>query len=98
MLDGHCFYIKSLDVLTQSWECEICGQSFMRGENLTRHKESDCEGVKTTIICQGKKVKRISSKSEEAFYGESFSYAGCQWIEAMAEQTGRHIHLSLIHI
>ena len=22
MLDGHCFYIKSLDVLTQSWECD----------------------------------------------------------------------------
>ena len=23
MLDGHCFYIKKMDVLTQSWECEV---------------------------------------------------------------------------
>ena len=29
-------------VLTQSWECEVCRQLFMRGENLTRHKENEC--------------------------------------------------------
>ena len=52
MLGGHCFYIKSLDVLTESWECEVCRQSFMRGANLTRHTENECEGVKTKIICE----------------------------------------------
>ena len=40
-------------------------------------------------------MKRISSKSEEAFYGESFSYTACQWIEAMSRETGRHIHHAL---
>ena len=95
MLGGHCFYIKKMDVLTQSWECEVCNQLFTRGENLARHKAQECEGVKTTIICPGKKVKRIPSKSEKVFYDESFSYAACQWIEAMAEQTGRHIHHAL---
>ena len=95
MLGGHCFYIKKMDVLTQSWECEVCRQLFTREYHLRRHKAQECEGVKTTIICQGKKVKRIPSKSEKVFYDESFSYAACQWIEAMAEQTGRHIHHAL---
>ena len=40
-------------------------------------------------------MKRIPSKSEKVFYDENFSYAACQWIEAMAEQTGRHIHHAL---
>ena len=40
-------------------------------------------------------MKRIPSKSEKAFYGESFSYTACQWIEAMLRETGRHIHHAL---
>ena len=95
MLGGHCFYIKKMDVLTQSWECEVCKQLFTREYHLRRHKAQECEGVKTTIICQGKKVKRIPSMSEKVFYDESFSYAACQWLEAMAKQTGRHIHHAL---
>ena len=69
----------------------------MRGENLTRHKESECEGVKTTIICQGKKVKRMVNKSDKAFYGgaSNFGYAAYQWIEWMSEKTGRNIHHAL---
>ena len=97
MLGGHCFYIKSLDVLTQRLECEVCRQSFTRREHLTRHKENECKGVKTKIICRGKKVKRMVNSSDKAFYGgaSNFSYAACQWIEAIAEQTGRHIHHAL---
>ena len=63
MLGGHCFYIKKMDVLTQIWECEVCTQLFTRERYLRRHKERECEGVKTTIICLGKKVTRIPSKS-----------------------------------
>ena len=92
MLAGHCFYIKKMNVLTQSWEYEVCKQLFTRGENLTRHKENECEGVKTKITCQGKKIKRIASMSEKVFYDENFSYAACQWIEEMSKETGRHIH------
>ena len=75
MLKGHCFFIKKMNVLTQSWECEVCRQLFTRGENLARHKAQECDGVKTTIICRGKKVKRIPSKSEKVFYDESLSMA-----------------------
>ena len=28
MLSVHCFYIKKMDFLTQSWECEVCGHLF----------------------------------------------------------------------
>ena len=95
MLDGHCFYIKKMDVLTQSWECEVCKQLFTRGDNLASHKERECEGVKVKIICEGKKVKRIPSKSEKAIYDDSYSYEACQWIECMSEKTGLHIHHAL---
>ena len=95
MLAGHCFYIKKMDILTQSWECEVCKQLFTRKHDLRRHKELECEGVNTTIICQGEKVKRMPSESEKVFYGESFSYAACQWLEYMSIETGRHIHHAL---
>ena len=39
MLDGHCFYIKILDFLTESLGCEVCRQLFTRGDDLRRHKE-----------------------------------------------------------
>ena len=70
MLDGHYFYIKKMDVLTQSWECEVCKQLFTRGGNLAGHKERECEGVKVKIICEGNKVKRIPSKSDKVFYDD----------------------------
>ena len=30
MLAGHCFYIKKMDFLTQSWEREVCKRLFTR--------------------------------------------------------------------
>ena len=39
MLDGHGFYIKKFDVLTQSWECEVCKKLvYTRREPGTREK------------------------------------------------------------
>ena len=69
----------------------------MRGENLRRHKENESEGVKTKIICERKKVKRMLNKSNKALYrgALNFSYAACQWIEAMTRETGKHIHHAL---
>ncbi|XP_057317023.1 uncharacterized protein LOC130658019 [Hydractinia symbiolongicarpus] len=96
MLQGHCFYIKKMDVLTQHWECEVCTQRFTRSENLTRHKQNECEGIRTKIICKGDRVERMQSSSEKVFYPDKgFSYAACQWMEAMSKQTGRHIHHAL---
>ena len=40
MLAGHCFYIKKMDVLTQSWECEVCKQLFTQKRNLRRMKNA----------------------------------------------------------
>ena len=31
-------------------------------------------------------------ESEKVFYGESFSFAACQWLEYMLIETGRYIH------
>ena len=95
MLDGHYFYIKKMDVLTQSWECEVCKQLFTRVKSLAKHMERECEGVKVKIICEGKKMKRKPSKSEKVFYADSYSNAACQWIECMSEKTGRHKHHAL---
>ena len=63
--------------------------------NLIRHlKDERCTGGKTKIICSGGKFKCILNSSEKVFYGGDikFSYAACQWIEAQATKTGKHIH------
>ena len=95
LLDGHCFFIKDLDVLAKRWECKGCKQVFTKSCNLTKHLQDDrCNGGKTKEVCKGKQIKRVFSASDNVFYGgdTNFSYAACQWIEAMSEQTGKHIH------
>ena len=37
LYEGHCFYIKELDVLTNHWECRECQQRFTRHNNYDRH-------------------------------------------------------------
>ena len=54
MLAGHCFYIKKMNVLTQSWECEVCRQLFTQECSLRRHKEQECKGVKTKKKCEAR--------------------------------------------
>ena len=66
----------------------------MRNEELTRHlKEERCAGGKTKIICPGV-FKSILNSSEKMFYGgdTKFSCTACQWIEAQAMETDKHIH------
>ena len=95
LLGGHCFYIKKVRVLCKRWECKGCRQIFTRGENLIRHlKEERCTGGKAKTVCPGGKFRHILNSSERVFYrGDTkFSYTTCQWIEAQAIKTGRHIH------
>ena len=95
LLGGHCFYVKKMDVLCKRWECNGCGQIVTRSEDLTVHlKEERCTGGKTKIICPGGKFKHILNSSEKVFYGGAtkFSYTACQWIEAQAIDTVKHIH------
>ena len=66
--------------------------------HLNRHlNDGSCNGGKTKIICNGKKFRRILTKSEKVFYGgkQNFSYSACQWIEHMSSTIGKHIHHAL---
>ena len=66
-----------------------------RNKDLTVHlKEERCTGGKTKTICPGSKFRHIFNSSEKVFYGgdTKFSYTTCQWIEAQAIETGKHIH------
>ena len=95
LLGSHCFYIKKMDVLCKRWECKGCRQMCTRDENFIRHhKEERCTGGKTKIINSGGKFKHILNSSENVFYGgdTKFSYTACQWVEAQAIETGKHIH------
>ena len=95
LLGGHCFYIKKMDVLCKRWEFKGCKQIFTRDKNLIRYLKGErCTGGKTKIICSGGKFKHILNSSEKVFYGGNtkFSYTACQWIEAKAIETGKHIH------
>ena len=95
LLKGLCLYIKEMDVLCGRWECRGRRQIFKQKEDLTVHlKEERCIGGKTKIIWSGGKFKHILHSSERVFYGgdTKFNYAACQWIEAQAIETGKHIH------
>ena len=95
---GHCFFIKDIELLTKTWECGGCGQRFNRHDNYNRHITSGtCDGGKTKLICPGGKFERIMNSSEKVFYGgnTNFSYAACQWIEKQSELIGKHIHHAL---
>ena len=95
---GHCFFIKDIELLTKLWECGGCGQRFNDHRNYNRHVTGGtCGGGKTKSICPGTKFRRIMNSSEKVFYGENtnFSYAACQWIEKQSELIGKHIHHAL---
>ena len=95
---GHCFFIKDIELLTKTWECGGCWQRFNRHDNYNRHITiGTCDGGKTELICPGEKFERIMNSSEKVFYGgnTNFSYAACQWIEKQSELIGRHIHHAL---
>ena len=95
LLGGHYFYIKKMDVLCKRCEFKGCKQIFTRDKNLIRYlKEERCTGEKIKMICSGGKFKHILNSSEKVFYGGNtkFSYTACQWTEAKAIETGKHIH------
>ena len=95
---GHCFFIKDIELLTKTWECVGCGQRFNRHGNYNRHVTSGtCDGGKTKLLCPGEKFERIMNSTEKVFYGgnTNFSYAACQWIEKQSELIGKHIHHAL---
>ena len=74
-------------------ECKGCRQIFTQNKNLIL-KDDRCTGGKTKIICSADKVKHILNLSEKVFYGgdTKVNYTACQWIEAQAIETGKHIH------
>ena len=84
---GHCFFIKDIELLTKTWECVGCRQRFNRHDNYNRHVTGGT----------GEKFERIMNSTEKVFYGgnKKFSYAACQWIEKQSELIGRHIHHAL---
>ena len=96
LYQGHCFYIKNLNLLAKCWECTACKQRFNKNCNYRRH-EKTCSGGKTKVVCAGKKFQRIMNSTEKVFYGgsQNYSYSACQWIEKQSEKIGHHIHHAL---
>ena len=95
---GHCFFIKDIELLTKTWECGGCGQRFNRHDNYNRHVTGGtCGGGKTKLICPGEKFERIMNSTEKVFYGgvKNFNYDACRWIEKQSDLIGRHIHHTL---
>ena len=69
---GHCFFIKDIELLTKTWECGGCRQRFNRHDNYNRHITSGtCDGGKTKLLCIGTKFRRIMNSSEKDFMEET---------------------------
>ena len=70
LYEGHCFYIKDIQLLSKHWECQGCNQRFNDHHNYNRHVNEDlCSGGKTKITCEGKKIKPIMNSCDKVFYG-----------------------------
>ena len=75
--EGHCFYIKDLDVLANHWECAGCQQRLTRHDNYERHVTKKwCIGCRPQLVCDGGKFKNIMNSSEKVFYGGIRSSCG----------------------
>ena len=69
---GHCFFIKDIELLTKTWECGGFWQRFNRHDNYNRHITiGTCDGGKTELICPGEKFERIMNSSEKFFMEET---------------------------
>ena len=80
---AHCYYIKDLNVLIETWECQKCYQRFNKKDNLQRHQQNgSCNGGQTKVICRGSEVTEILSKWKQVFYESrvNFSKKACAWI------------------
>ena len=65
---GHCFFIKDIELLTKTWKCVGCGQRSNRHDNYNRHVTGGtCGGGKTKLICPGEKFERIMNSTEKVF-------------------------------
>ena len=98
LCEGHCFFIKDINLLANHWECAGCQQRFTRHDSYNRHvTEKRCTGGQPKLLCPGEKFKRIMNSSEKVFYGGNtqFSFKGCKWIEKQSENIGEHIHHAL---
>ena len=98
LCEGHCFFIKDINLLANHWECVGCQQRFTRHDSYNRHvTEKRCTGGHPKLLCPGEKFKRIMKSSEKVFYGGNtqFSFKGCKWIEKQSENIGEHIHHAL---
>ena len=70
--EGHCFFIKDIELLTKLWECAGCQQRFNKHVNYNRHVTGGtCSGGKTKLICPGGKFERIMNSSEKVFMEET---------------------------
>ena len=98
LYEGHCFYIKDLDVLTNHWKCSECQQRFTCHNTYERHvTERRCTGGQPKLVCDGGKFKHIMNTSEKVFYGGNtqFSLKAFKWIECHSERIGSYIHHAL---
>ena len=98
LCEGHCFFIKDINLLANHWECAGCHQRFTRHDSYNRHATEElCTGGQPKLLCPGEKFKRIMNSSEKVFYGGNtqFSFKGCKWIEKQSENIGKHIHHAL---
>ena len=89
--EGHCFFIKDIEMLSKKWECSGCKQIFNRHDYLGEHvKNNSCKGGKTEVILTGKKINHIPGSSEKVFYGGNtqFSYKACRWIDEQSKIIG----------
>ena len=74
LYEGHCFYIKDLDVLANCWECTGCQQKFTCHDSYEASNQKQCTGSQLKLVCDGGKFRHIKNSSEIVFYGRNTQF------------------------
>ena len=95
--DKRCIHtIATFDGNLCVWRCLAIYKRHVRCE---KNQVENCRAAldlacEYNIICSCSKFKHILNSSEKVFYGgeAKSSYTACQWIQAQAIETCKHIH------
>lgn len=84
--------IKDITKLARTYVCNDCRGTFSKACNLQRHTKT-CSNGETKIKCPEQKVKKPTTKYEEAFNSLTKTSPQCnEWLEKEEKRLGFHIH------
>ena len=93
--EDHAFLIKDISKLAKTYVCNDCQGRFTKASHLQRHAKT-CNQGETKIKCPEQRIKKPTTKYEEAFSTcTQTSPQSHEWLAKEEKRLGFHIHHAL---